>query len=356
MAVDFILNGKGSGGMANLLLNSGFDVGGLRPMILDDGNAYINLIQNGQEVLVPTNNATATLRKDEWRLLDEAVLRAAKPRLRAVNDLRGRGLVYNIPNGMAKTIFEYETQSDISEARASMDGLSKGMEDRPVYELAGLPLPIITKAFSISARQLAASRQGGSPLDTANAELAGRRVAELAEQYVIGSASVFQYGGYSIYGYVNHPNRNTQTLTSPTGSGWAPSTLVGEVLQMVKKSKADHYYGPWMLYCAPDWDEYLDDDYTLQGGNTTTKTLRNRLREINGIEDVVTLDYMSDYDMVLVQMTSDVVREVVGMDISTIQWESHGGLMLHYMVLGILVPQLRYDQNGNMGLVHGSVP
>ena len=356
MSVDFILNGRGSGNMAQLLLNSGFDANALRPYIGNDGKHYTTVVQNGVAIPVPlVGNATATLRKDEWRLLDEAVIRAAKPRLKVVSALRGAGLQYTIPNGMGKTIFEYETQSDITPAVASMDGLAGGgHEDAPVYELAGLPLPIFSKKFSISARQLAASRNGGSPLDTSNAELASRRVAELAESFTLGKADVYSFGGYSVYGLTNHPNRNTKTLTAPTAGGWAPSTLVSEVLNMKKKSQADGYYGPWMLYNSPDWDEYLDNDYTLQGGNTTSKTLRNRLKEIDGITDCQTLDYLEDYDLVLVQMSSDVVRMVVGMEMQTIQWETHGGMMMHYMVMCIIVPQLRNDQDGNMGLVHGS--
>ena len=58
--------------------------------------------------------------------------------------------------------------------------------------------------------------------------------------------------------------------------------------------------------------------------------------------------------MLLVQMTSDVVRAVKGMQITTVQWESHGGMMLNFKVMCIMVPQIRADHNGNTGLVHGS--
>jgi len=55
-----------------------------------------------------------------------------------------------------------------------------------------------------------------------------------------------------------------------------------------------------------------------------------------------------------VQQTSDVIREVVGMDITTVQWEEEGGMRLNFKVMAILVPQLRADFNGNTGIVHGS--
>ncbi len=96
----------------------------------------------------------------------------------------------------------------------------------------------------------------------------------------------------------------------------------------------------------------MDDDFSTYKGS---KTLRDRLREVEGIDDVVTLDYLVGYDMVLVQMTTNVVRTVVGMDITTVQWESHGGMKLNFKVMAIIIPQLRSDFNSNTGIVHGSV-
>jgi len=53
-------------------------------------------------------------------------------------------------------------------------------------------------------------------------------------------------------------------------------------------------------------------------------------------------------------MKSNVVREVIGMDWTVVQWEELGGQKLSWMVLGIYVPQLRADYDGNCGINHGS--
>ncbi len=53
-------------------------------------------------------------------------------------------------------------------------------------------------------------------------------------------------------------------------------------------------------------------------------------------------------------MTTDVVREVIGMDVTTVQWETKGGMQLNFKVMAILVPQIRADQNSNTGIVHGT--
>ena len=59
--------------------------------------------------------------------------------------------------------------------------------------------------------------------------------------------------------------------------------------------------------------------------------------------------------MVLVQMTSDVIRAVVGMEFQTLQWPTEGGMLLNFKVMGIIVPQVRVDINHRTGLVHGNV-
>src|SRR3972149_6968251 len=160
MSEDFILNGQAHGNVAGTLMNAGMDARALRPWIGNDGRHYVTVNRGGKSTATPLVNATATLRKDDWKLLDAAVVKAAMPRLKAVADVRAAGLTFNIPNGMAKTVLETETQSDISDATVSMDGLRESTADRPVFELSNLPLPIIHKDFDFSARQVMASRNG----------------------------------------------------------------------------------------------------------------------------------------------------------------------------------------------------
>ena len=101
--MDFILNGQATGDVASRLLELNGDVRSLRPFVGKDGRTYMSIMRNGKLIAVPTQNATATLRKDDWQLLDEAVVKVAKPRLKAVGDLRSAGLTYNIP----KTLFRH---------------------------------------------------------------------------------------------------------------------------------------------------------------------------------------------------------------------------------------------------------
>src|SRR4051812_582701 len=103
---DFILNGQATGSVANVLLANNFDAGALRPYVGSDGRTYVTRQVANNFRAVPVANANATLLKQEWTLLDEVVIRAALPRLRAVADVRGRGLQFTIPNGMSKTVLQ----------------------------------------------------------------------------------------------------------------------------------------------------------------------------------------------------------------------------------------------------------
>jgi uncharacterized linocin/CFP29 family protein len=353
---DFILNGQGNGNVAATLLNANFDLGALRPFRGRDGQSYITVNTGHTDdkgTPVTRNlvtNAPTALRKDDWVHLDTAVIKAARPRLNAVADLRQAGLVYNIPNGLGKTIYEYEAQSTFGSAVISMDGIRQSDNSRPQFDLRSLPLPIIHQDFSYSARQVIASRNGGSPLDVTAAEEAARNVAEEAEKLVLGVSSAYTFGGGTVYGYTNYTYRETKSLTQPTTSNQA--TTVNEVLDMRKKSMDNNYYGPWILYYSPAWSVFMDGDYSSAKGDNT---LRERLAKIEGITAVKQADYLTGTTLVMVQQTSDVVQLVMGMDITTVQWESLGGMQLNFKVMAIMVPLLRHDYNTASGIIHGKV-
>ncbi len=358
--MDFIFNGQPQGAVADKLALHGFNPLSLRPYLSDCGRFTCISVHNGkfnedgtpkleQQII---GNATATLRKDAWKHLDTVVVKVAKERLKAVADLRSAGLTFSIPNGLGTTVLETETQSDIGPASVSMDALRQNANDRPVWELGFLPLPIVHKDFSYSARQIASAARSGSPLDTTSAELAARRVAEETEKLLLGVSTVadqYSFGGGVIYGYTDFPSALSKSLTTPTSTNG--TVILADILAMIKQAKDAFHYGPYIYYVSTAWDQYLDNDFKTN----SDKTVRQRIKELTDITDIRTLDFLADFDTVLVQQTSDVVRMVIGMDIVTVMWDTEGGLQKNFKVMSILVPQLRADQNGNSGIVNGSV-
>lgn len=356
MSVEYICNGQAFGGsVANRLLATNLDPGALRPWVGRDNRTYIQLnagvdVNGKPKSQVLTVNAPATLRKDEWIKLDETILRAARPQLQIWSDLVQAGLTYNVPNGMGVTVLQHQTMTDAGEATVSMDGLRESLKDRPLFDLAGLPLPITHSDFNFSLREIMVSRQNGSPLDMTMAEQASRKVAETIEKMTLGALASYSYGGYTVYGLTNHPNRIQKSLTLPTDPAWVPGTLMDEVLGMVQASTDIYFNGPWGLYFSPAWSRYLEGDYSQ---NYAGDTLRTRLAKTNKISFIRTLDYLTGYQVLLVSLRTDVIRAITGMQMTTLQWESNGGLQLNFKVMAIMVPQVRANSNGQTGLVHG---
>lgn len=390
MFVDYVFNGQSHGEVGEMLSGCHFDPGYLRPYIDENGVKCVTVNtgrtkwDESRKMMVPVRekrrvkdviasgvespafNSALTLRKDEWIMLDRSVQLAARPRLRAWSDLSAAA-TYGGFDGMSKTILENQAMSDPGEAIVDMDGITEVRGDTPLFNLMGLPLPITHSGFFYSKRQLAVSRSGGSPLDVLQAEAAGRRVAEMIEKTTIGVQTGASYGKASnytdstiptVYGYINYPYVVSKTdVTTPTGSN--PHSTVNDVLAMIQELQDISFYGPYMLYHSPDWGKFLDGDYfniTTSGAVAPTQTLRNRIRQIEGIQDVRQLDYLSSktFHLILVQMTSNVCRAVNGLDITTVQWESQGGMRLNFKVMAIHVPQMRRDYNNKTGICLGT--
>jgi uncharacterized linocin/CFP29 family protein len=345
------------GDSADRLINNGFDPGVLRPWVGADGRSYIQkMVLNERtglyEPKVMLTNAAATLPRYAWEAFDTAIQRAIRERLRAFADIRGAGLVYNLPNGMANTVLTYQKTGDMTPATISMDPVRRGEGDRPDTDYASIPLPIVHKDFDFSAREIMVSRNGNLPIDTTTAEIAARKVAEEIEKMTTGTAGSFTYGGGTIYGFTNFPQRATKTdMVAPDGTN-GPAVL-NALLSLRQLLINDRHYGPYILYVNSQWSQYLDADFSADKGDAT---LRQRILAIADITDVRTLDHLpaTNFACVLVEMSSETVRAIVGMEVQTIQWESLGGLLKHYKVMALQVPQLRSDSNGNSGIAHGT--
>jgi hypothetical protein len=292
-----------------------------------------------------------TLRAEEWRYFDEALVQEALIQLRGVADLYSMGLTRPVANAMGKTVFSYEKLGFMDPASVSMDGVSRTENDRLEFELANLPLPITHKDFYINLRTLVASRQRGESLDTTSIRTAGRVVAEMAEQMLFQGGKVF--GGMPIYGYTTVPTRNT--ISYGTGGNWNLTAKTGaqylaDLLAMIGLAQGDRMYGPYMLYVPRDVSVLLDNDFKSLGSDT----IRKRLLMVEGLLGIKTVDQLPTGNVVLVQMTSDTVVWVDGETLQTVQWDVEGGFHINFKAFQIGVPLVRADFEGRSGIVHMS--
>jgi uncharacterized linocin/CFP29 family protein len=352
--VDFVQNNQGSGEAALQWLNAGGDVNALRPFVGNDGRSYVNKIvgQNDDgtpKVQAIVTNSGATLRKNEWQFLDSVVVEVARKRLSLINNMRSAGLAVSFPGAYNHSVYQYQRMTDLSAATMNMNPRSRAENDRPTFDLVSVPLPIIHKEIEMDAREIAIRRNGGIPLETTALMQAAKRVSEYAEQLVLGSLSTFTYGGASLYGLINFPNRLTGAFLNPTVSGWTPAMLFNSVINMTVASVGANHYGPWDLYYStglmgpmlrPFSDQY-------DGGS-----LVNRIAAIPGINSVQMLDYLSGNQLLLVQRDPETAQVLVGMDVTTVQWSENGGASQKLRVMAMMIPLMKTDANSTTGIVH----
>lgn len=292
----------------------------------------------------------AVLRHEEWINFDDVVVEIAQDRLIGVADLMSRGLVHRPGNGIGSTVLQYQDVSDMGPAQTSMDGLTRSNNERVIFTSKFLPLPIIHKDFQINERELIISRKMGDPLDVTQAALASRNVAELAEDTLFNGNGSYSFGGGTIFGYTDFPQRNAVTLTGEW-DGLTGEQILKDVLNMKQASVDANHFGPYILYVPKNYETTLDDDFKADGD----LTIRERIMAIKSIEDVQVSDRLSDSNVLLVEMSIETVRMVEALPLTVMQWDSEGPWLHHFKVLTINVPQIRADQSGQCGVTHGTV-
>lgn len=358
--IDLLGNGGGVGDVAARLMSQGqLNFNKMKPWIGNDGNAYITVFKGGDRTdkknysVLPINT-NATLRRDEWKQLDEALLVASRYRLGGIDDLIANGLTFNLGNAMGTTVLEWHDVSDGMNALLTMDGVTRSVGDRPKFQTNYLPIPIIHVDYEINARALEASRKLGNPLDTTMAEMAARRIKEKLENMLFTDTD-FAYGEADdrsrnkIYSYVNHPDINAVTL----GTHWDASAktaagILQDVLNMVESAVGARHYGPYMLYIPTGYQTVLYDDYDA---TTPGTTIKDRILKIDVIKGIKVIDTLTADNVLLVQMTPDVVRLIQGFGLQNVEWQTEGNLISKFKVMTIQVPQIRSDQNGRSGIV-----
>lgn len=335
--------------------NKAKDANQMRPFIGDDGQPYI-LVHTGGDRKDPKNYKAqlvnnATLRYDEWRLLDQAVVKIAEQRLVGFDDLRRHLLVTPLSNAMGTTVVTWDEMSDAHEALVSMDPVRKGKNDRVAFNSNHIPIPVVHADYQLSERVLQESRSRGNGLDTLNAERAARKVAEKLEDMLFGSSTILTYGGGSIYTYLTHPDINTLSLAGSWDDTSGPAeAIIADVLAMKQALINDKFYGPYILYIPTAYETVLDEDYKSTSAGMS-QTIRQRILQIASIESVVVVDRLPANTVLMVCMQKDVVDLIDGMPMQNVQWDSEGGFIHNYKVMAIQVPRIKSDYDGRCGVV-----
>jgi uncharacterized linocin/CFP29 family protein len=212
------------------------------------------------------------------------------------------------------------------------------------FGIASMPIPMIHKEFTLDLRQLEVSRRGGLPLDTVQAEVATRKIAELVDSIIFTGVTIAQNLGQG-YGILTHPNR----ITGSVSATWLTATgaqVIFDVLAMQAALFAKNMFGPYMIFVPTATYINLSNDFKAMGD----KTILQRMLEIPGIQGIMPTNRLTGSTVVMMQMTSDVIQLVDGMQPTMVEWEERGGFELNFMVFCILLPRVRADYNNQCGI------
>ncbi len=334
------------------------------PLNRMDGSRLKILMQN--DMNLQSLRVYGPLLTNEQQLIDTAVVKVAQERLTVTRALINRGLALNIPNPLGHTEIKHYKMGEIGTATTGMDPRGRKAGDAPAQRTPVVtPNPLTWIDFQLSAREVMASRNLGTNLDTSEPEAAARQVAEQVENIVINGDGI--YGGNTVYGIVNAPNRSTYTFES--NMAWDNASKTGaKILQDVQTGiaylTADNYFGPFILLVPEDYFDALNNDY----GSYYPKTILQRLLEMAKIEAVIPAGKMPADTIAFVQPTTDVMKVLVGdlggrmqsaegsdpMPITVVYWEEDGGFGMNFKVIADIVPLVRSTASSQSGICIGT--
>lgn len=278
-----------------------------------------------------------TLREDQTREIDEALVRVSRRDLVAVADLRA--MSKQLGKGIGATTYEYDRVSPVGEATQGMSILDLGDRDLVNFARTAIPIPVTASQFRLDARHQAAGDSMGEGIDVTNVEEHTRAVAEKLEDTLVNGSDVV-LGGNALYGYTNFPSREQLSFSD---SAWTALTApalqaaVTDVIAMRTALRENGFTGPYVLYLPPNFDSIIDEDYKAE----SDRTLRERLMATNGVASIKILPSLPDSNVLLVQMTRSVVEMPIGQDITTVTWDEMGGLAMNWAILAVMTFALK---------------
>lgn len=288
------------------------------------------------------------LRKDEWEELDRQVIPAVHKRLNIVQDLRDAGLTHML-GGPGTMVSQFNVSSEKIIADVTMTGQT-GQRDRVEKRLKGVPVPVIHSEFQFNWRELDASRRAGDALDMTEARESGQAVAERLESMTVDGYSGVVVAGDAITGLTNITGRDTDTASNYGGGDFGtalngPKTVLG----MISALAAKNYYGPFGVYVANTQYFQLLTPLANRSGSDLQSIL-----DIPQVQFCKPDQTLAAGEVVLVQLTSNVIDLAIAEEIMLREWNSGDATIFHGKVMGLMVVRLKVDFAGNLGVAHAT--
>jgi hypothetical protein len=294
---------------------------------------------------------SSALRHEDFLVIQSMINEVRRRKLNGIADLQGAGLSFSV--GIEEQLIGNENINEFQEANQEMNPTDYQDNDTVFSEMY-TPNPITHQSFSVPWRQT-----GFDYKRSAGLKENIRQVAERLEETLFNGNDKIKvsFGGevQSIYGYTNHPDRGTATI-----SDWANTAnndlIVNEVIANVNKMFTDQggvETGSVVLYYPKNFKASLDRDYKA---GFPSKTVRDRIMDIPEIKDVKYAEKLADSNVIYVEMADRTIQLAVATDIVAIP-HSKTNPMENQVIstYAAMVQIIKVDSAGNTGILHATV-
>ena len=289
------------------------------------------------------------LTREEWEKLDSVIVARAQQQLNAYQDLVDANLTTQTT--LAEEFSKWRVASERIAADVTMDFRTRRNRDRTDMKTYGVPVPIISAEYEIGRRELLVARAAGRDVEVTEADAAAIAVTEKAEDILMNGETGIVVHGSNIPGYRTLAARDSNTAAGYGGGDFGTiSQIRPTFLGMMSALAANRYMGPFGCYIANTQYHEMLDRHTDGSGQTAIETVES----IPQIEYVKANDLVPAGELVMVQLTRDVVDLVIALSLENRQWESPDGSALFFVVMMSAIPRLRTDYAGTSGIAHAT--
>jgi hypothetical protein len=120
---------------------------------------------------------------------------------------------------------------------------------------------------------------------------------------------------------------------------------------MLEAAYAVNLFGPFTLYVPKNYWATIQDDYSTAKGD---RTFMERILAFVDIEAIRPLDTLADDNVLLVQLTEDVLDMSEAQAVTTIQWEKNP-LVTNFRVLAVGGPHIKSMERQGGTTIHGII-
>lgn len=300
--------------------------------------------------------ANASLPKQAWVGIEDAVYPAMDEVLTIVSDLRDAGLTHD--EDVLNKVTEWHKQDYQAEAVVSMDPETEtGTENNVEYDLDGSPIPLIHSDFSLGFRETGTAENiSTDDIETLNAEGAGRVVAEAMEKLALygweptigGEDLGGTQDGYTMYGLTNHPSVHQGTLGDWTTN---PEVIRDNLKDQMARDLKDDEFRPtgegYMVYVGEDLEDVLDDPDPEGSGD---RLIRERIENLNFVGELKTSQFLEPDATLMFRPTRDVVDITFALEEQVVQWEDP--FRDYFKTVTAMTPRVKDTLRGQCGIAY----